>query len=195
MIPRRYLLLGLGAVLAVLASLVGVDSCRRHQGAQGEQQAQQHIQEANAHASQAQAVPDHSEALAAEKANTDRAWSEVRRLRALVASQTPGVPGPAEGAGPAVGQPATDHRDELLAADRVLIEAQAGQIAALDLALKDEQRRSSEWKAAFEAERKATAAQQAATEAWKKAVTTSRWRGRFEGAAVGALLGYLGGKR
>ena len=187
----RHAAYGLCALLAALALLWGLGAWQQHRGAQGDHQAAIHTGEANAHASQAQAVPDHSEALAAEKANADRAWSEVRRLRALVAAQTPGVPGPAEGPGPAVGQPPADHRDELLAADRVLIEAQAGQIAALVLALKDEQRRSSEWKAAFEAERKATAAQQAATEAWRGAVTASRWRGRIEGFAAGVALGYV----
>ena len=36
MIRRRYLLLGLGAVLAILAGLAGVDSCRKHQGTEAE---------------------------------------------------------------------------------------------------------------------------------------------------------------
>ena len=76
----------------------------------------------------------------------------------------------------------------------MLIREQAGQIGALKLALSDEQKRSGEWKAAFESERKARMAQEAATEAWKKAVTTSRWRGRVEGFAAGLALGYVGGK-
>mgnify|MGYP000990923618 CR=1 FL=1 len=40
-----------------------------------------------------------------------------------------------------------------------------------------------------------TAAQAAATAAWKQAVATSRWRGRVEGFAAGVALGYVGGKR
>lgn len=83
----------------------------------------------------------------------------------------------------------------MLAADAVLIEAQAGQIAALGLALTDEQRRSEQFRLAYESERKATAAQEAATRAWKQAMTTSKWRGRIEGFAAGAALGYVGGRR
>jgi len=191
----RYAAYGLCAVLAVLASLIGVDSCRQRQGTQAEQQAeqqaQQHTQEATSHAIQAQAIPDHSAALATEKANANRAWSEVRRLRALVAAQAPGVPDPAEGHGAPVGGPAVDHRDELLVAQDELIAKQESQIAALGLALTDEQRRSEQFRLAYEAERKATAAQAAATAAWKKAVTTSRWRGRAEGFVAGVALGYV----
>ncbi len=90
---------------------------------------------------------------------------------------------------------APDHRDELLAADAVLIAKQDAQIQGLTVALTDEQARSEQFRLAFEAERKATAAQQAATEAWKKAVTTSKWMGRAQGFAAGVALGYVGGKR
>lgn len=86
---------------------------------------------------------------------------------------------------------APDHRDELLAAQDELIAKQAGQISTLKVALTDEQARSEQFRLAFESERKATAAQQAATEAWKKAVTTSKWRGRIEGFAAGVALGYV----
>lgn len=72
-----------------------------------------------------------------------------------------------------------------------LIQKQDAQIQGLKLALSDEQKRSEQWRLAYESERKAQAAQQAATEAWKQAVTTSRWRGRVEGFAAGVALGYV----
>lgn len=72
-----------------------------------------------------------------------------------------------------------------------LIDKLQTQVGGLKVALDDEKRRSEQWRQAFEAERKATAAQQAATEAWKKAVTTSRWRGRAEGFVAGVALGYV----
>lgn len=192
----RYVALGLGAILLVLASLAGVDSCRKRQGSQAEHQAAVHQGEANAHVQQAQAVPDHAAELAQAKADVAGARAEVERLRRIVAAQRrQGVPDPAGPAAPDPGPVAPDHRDELLAADAVLIAKQDAQIQGLTVALTDEQARSEQFRLAFEAERKATAAQQAATVAWKQAVTTSKWRGRIEGFAAGVALGYVGGKR
>jgi len=192
MIPRRYLLMGLGAVLAILAALVGVDSCRKHDATQAETQSAIHQGEANAHVQQAQAIPDHSAELAQAQAVVAGERAENARLRRLVEAERRARV--SDHAGAAVPDPAAvpaDHRDELLAADAVLIAKQDAQIQGLQVALMDERKRSAEFKAAFEAERKATAAQQAATEAWKKAVTTSRWRGRIEGFAAGVALGYV----
>ena len=196
MIPHRYLLLGLGAVLAIFASLAGVDSCRKKQGSQAEIQSAIHQGEANAHASQAQAIPDHSEALAQAKKDVAGARVEVERLRRILeAERRARVPDPAVPDAPNVQPSAVDHRDELLAADAVLIAKQDEQIHGLQMALMDESKRSAEFKAAFESERKASMAQAAATKAWKEAVTTSRWRGRAEGFIAGAVLGYVGARR
>ena len=196
MIPRRYLLIGLGAVLAILASLAGVDSCRKHQGTEAEHQAAIHQGEANAHASQAQAIPDHAAELQSAKDDVARARAEVARVKRLLAAQSGhAVPDPAgQGSSlPPVVDP--DPRDQVIASQGVLIEKQDAQIQGLQVALMDERKRSSEFKAAFEAERKATAAQEAATRAWKQAVTTSKWMGRAQGFAAGVALGYVGGKR
>ena len=192
----RYAALGLGAILLVLVSLAGVDSCRRHQGASSETQAAIHQGEANAHAQAAQSIPDHSQALAEAQAGVDRARAEVARLRRLLAAQPrPGVPSNAR-PDPAPAEPvAPDHRDELLVAQGDLIDRLQAQVGGLKLALSDEQARSEQFRMAFEAERKATAAQAAATRAWKQAVTTSKWRGRIEGFVAGVALGYLEGKR
>lgn len=51
-----------------------------------------------------------------------------------------------------------------------------------------------QWKATADLRQKQAMAQEAATEAWKQAVTASRWRGRIEGFAAGVALGYVGGK-
>jgi len=188
----RYAAYGLCALLAVLASLIGVDSCRQRQGWQAEVQAAIHTGEANAHVQQAQAIQDHAAELAQAKTDVAGARAEVERLRRIVAAQRrQGVPDPAGPAAPDPGPVAPDHRDELLAADAVLIAKQDAQIQTLTVALTDEQARSEQFRLAFEAERKATAAQAAATEAWKKAVTTSKWRGRIEGFAAGVALGYV----
>jgi len=191
----RYAIYGLCALLAILAGLSGVDSCRRSQGHGSEIQSAIHQGEAQTHAQAAESVPDHSQALASAAADSARAWAEVRRLRKIVGTPLPALP---DSAVPpqAGGDPAVDLRtQQLLAADRELIDAQDRQIQALTLALTDEQRRSAEFREAYEAERKATAAQAAATKSWKEAVTTSRWRGRIEGFAAGVALGYVGGRR
>ena len=191
-----------GAVLVAVAVLYLLLSLP-HDGPAQEIQSAIHQGEAQTHAQAAQSIPEHGAALQAAEARTQAAEAGLARARAalaraeqrLAAQQGAPVPVPA---GPGATEPlpvAPDPRAEVIARQQVLIEAQDGQIAALGLALKDEQRRSSEFRAAYEAERKATAAQAAATEAWKKAVTTSRWRGRIEGFAAGAALGFLGGRR
>lgn len=191
-VTPRHAAYGLCALLAALALLWGLGSWQQRHGAQWETQSAIHQGEANAHVSQAQAIPDHSQELAEAKAAVARARAEVERVKRLLAAK-PGhaVPDPA-GSGSAL-PPSVDPdpRDAVIASQGVLIEKQEAQIKGLELALLDEGKRSSEWKAAFDAERKATAAQAAATEAWKKAVTTSRWRGRVEGFVAGAALGYV----
>lgn len=182
------------AVLLILGSLAGYKSCRKSQGSANEIQSAVHQGEAQTYAQTAQAIPDHTAAIqAAEaraKASENKAGNLKRERDSLLARLA------------AVPSVSPDLRDEVIVKDaeviqaqRVQIEDQTGQIAVLGLALKDEQHRSAEFQAAYESERKATAAQAAATEAWKKAVTASRWQGRIEGFAAGVALGYVGGKR
>lgn len=192
----RYAALGLGAILLVLVSLAGVDSCRRHQVASSETQAAIHQGEANAHAQAAQSIPDHSQALAEAQAGVDRARAEVARLRKLLAAKpSVAVPDPA-GEGPALPPVVPpDLRDSTIAALESLVTEQDAQIGSLKSALSDEQKRSTEQRLRAEALERSIMAQQAATEAWKKAVTASRWRGRAEGFVAGVALGYLEGKR
>lgn len=188
-------LLGLAVLLGGLTALaVWSEHRQANLGAQAEHAAAVHEGEANAHVSQAQAIPDHSAALAQAQADVAGARAEVERLRRIVAAQrrqrVPDPAGPAE----APAQPVEpDHRDELLAADAVLIARQDAQIQWLKAALADEQKRSEQWRQAFEDERKRALAQEAATEAWRSAVKTSRWTGRAEGAGTVLALVKLAG--
>jgi hypothetical protein len=179
----------------VVALLLTHQSCVEKRGNDAGQQAQQHIGEANTHANQAQAIPDHAEELEATKKDVAGARAEVARLRKLLEAK-PGVPvpDPVGPDSPNIPTPPPDHRDEVIAAQDVLITKLDGQVLTLETALRDEQKRSGEFKAAFESERKAFAAQEAATKAWKDAVNASRWQGRIEGFAVGVASGYLAGK-
>jgi hypothetical protein len=177
----------IGAVAVVVASLFAFQAYKSHRGLANQIKAQEFKGEADVHVNQAQAVPEHAQELAQAKADVARARAEVQRLRGLVAAQgRTRVPDPTGDPAPAPGPVAPDHRDELLAADAVLIDKQDTQIQVLTVALTDKTKQADEWHAAFDAERKRAMAQEAATAAWKDAVKTSRWTGRAEGA--GAVL-------
>ncbi len=195
-IRLTYILAALAAGLLIWWGVAsGLDAYHQHQGAQNQAQANHHDQEAQAHVNQAQSVPDHSQELAKAQADVDRARAEVARLKRLLATKPlvpipdSVTPNPTHDAGLA-----GDNRDQIIAAQDVLIKAQDTQISGLKLALADEQKKSYHWEAAYNDEHKAFMAQQAATEAWKKAVKESLWKGRIEGFAVGIATGYAGGK-
>lgn len=189
------------ALVLTWAFATGLDSCHRRKAEGSEAQAQQHIQEAQTHAQAAESIPDHSQELVRLSAEVARLRAQANRskvgVKPVVPSPVQPIPTDAvvgqglEGDGRNLVGRLQSHITDLEA----LNEAQAGQIAALDLALRDEQRRSSEWEQAFRHERDARMAQEAATSAWKKAVTTSKWRGRAEGFAAGIALGFAGGRR
>jgi hypothetical protein len=195
--PRLAYILGALAVGLLIwwGVATAMDAYHQHQGAAQEQVSHQQDQEAQSHANIAQQIPDHAADLAAAQADVDRARAEVARLRKILASK-PSVPvsDPVNPNPPLAPSVAPDHRDETIAALDVLVRAQDSQIAGLKLALTDEQKRSSEWRAAYQHEQQARLAQEAATNAWKASIKESRWRGRIEGFALGTALGYVGGK-
>jgi outer membrane murein-binding lipoprotein Lpp len=186
------------AALLLLAGGVfwGIDRYQKGKGTKNEQQSQQLQGEANAHASNASSIPDHAQQLQSAKDDVARARAEVERVKRLLAAKPIiSVPDHSGSGSPLPSAVDPDPRDQVIASQGVLIEKLDAQVGGLQLALSDEQKRSAEFKLAFETERKATAAQAVATEAWKKAVTSIRWRGRVEGFAAGVALGYVGGKR
>ena len=181
--------IGLALILGALAAMAGFESCQRHKAEQAEQVSTQQAQEADSHAQAAESIPVHQAELAAAKA-------DVERLRKKLASRpAPLAPLPAvePDGGSGGGGDVAVLREQIAERDE-LIQAQDRQIAALESAYADERKRSAEFREAYEAERRATAAQAAATKAWKEAVTTSRWKGRVEGFAAGIALGYVGGR-
>lgn len=192
--------IGLGLVLLVLAvCVVGADSCKRKRAQGNEVDAAVHVGSAQVHEARAndaeKALPEVQAKLQATQDSLDRARAEVDRLRKKVASQPQLVPGPAGAGEPVQPLPATDHRDELIASQQVLIGEQDKKITLQAEALRLALVRGDEYKAQAVDERKARMAQEAATEAWKQAVVTSRWRGRAEGFAAGLALGFVGGRR
>lgn len=189
-----------GAVLLIIGSLVfGFDSCHKRRGAVAETIAHIAEGEANAHQSAAgrsdARLPEIEARLAEATAGMAGARAEVARLRKALATRPEAVPGP-DGAPTAPDESlAADPRDALIASQDVLIASQDAVITEQARKIAVLQVSRDEWKNTAEARERQALAQEAATRAWKSAVTTSRWRGRVEGFAAGAALGYLGGRR
>jgi len=184
------LAVGLFGVMAM-----GLEKIRETQAAKAQTQADVAKGEAKAHADQAQAIPDHSLELARATQDVAGARAEVARLKRLLASKPGDAGAHSDGAGQAdLPVVAPDHRDELIAAQDALVGSLNGKITVLESALADETSRSGQWKAAYEASQRQAMAQEAATRAWKDAVTASRWSGRVQGFAVGIATGYVAGK-
>jgi small-conductance mechanosensitive channel len=169
-----------------------VRSCSaRHQAAQQEAQADQHHEQAIQQAAQG-GVHDQVAQAQADKATQDalavaRLRAELARLRArpVQPPPTPGAPDPVDVAPPP--DPVLAQADALIAAQDQQIQDQAAEIHTLTLA-------RDSWKAAYEDEAKAAAAQRIAMEAQAAAIRSSRWQGRIEGFLVGVGAGYVGGK-
>ena len=194
--------LGLFLVIGGLAALsLGLESCRKHTGSQNEVTA--HIAEgvANAHQSQAQAsdalLPNLQAKLAATEEKLGRVSSErdalLKRLAAQPVPHDPAVVPTVELV--AALHAAVEVRDEVIAKDaeviagqEVLIKNQSEQVLVLTTS-------RDEWKATAEARERHAQAQEAATKAWKQAVSAAEWNGGLKGFAVGAALGLLGGRR
>ena len=185
----------------------GVDSCHNTSGTQEERNANIASGEANAHQTQAQAsdalVSDLKAKLEGQKADLGRIASERDALlRKLAAKPKPNA-NPA-GSGVAPTDPMGDDRPALIdhiseltvliAKDAEVIETQNQVINSQSGVIQVLTASRDEWRQTAEFREKQALAQEAATRAWKKSVTSSRWQGRLEGFAVGVALGYVGGK-
>ena len=202
MAPRLWHILATaGLALGVLAGVVfGIDAIRQHQGAGAEHNAAVASGEANAHQHNAQAqdaaIADLQAQRKADKANLDRVASErdalLRKLAAIRQSNSHSAgddPSPTQNVGS--DDSALEAAEAVIAKDAEVIEAQANFIEGQKTEISALTISRNEWKATAEARERQALAQEAATEAWKKAVTTSKWRGRIEGFAAGVALGYV----
>jgi hypothetical protein len=128
--------------------------------------------------------------------DVDSARAEVQRLRKLLAAQPKPSPNP-PGSDPANVQPVADPgiNVQLDHAKDVLIDDQDKQIQGLKAESAAKTVQINQLNEALALRLKAEQAQQAATEAWKGAVTSAEWKGGFKGLAIGAIVGYLGAKR
>lgn len=183
-----------------LSGLVVAEKIHEHQAQASDHQTAIHEGEANAHQSQANA----SDAKVSDlQAKVDSQAQELGRLNAerdALLKRLAAKPVPHEDpAVPAVGlvdalEAAVSDRDDVIAKDAEVIAAQDGRIKGLEAVNGQLVASRDEWKAAFESERKARQAQEAASRAWKDAVTTSEWKGGIKGFIAGTALGYLGAR-
>lgn len=186
--------------------MAGLDSCRKHEGSASEVTANIESGVASVHQQNAQAqdpiIADLKAQHEKDAANLGRLNAErdalLKRLASIPKPHVdPAVPGAvgSDGVGPS-GNPgeldllrATVEKDaEVIEAQEILIKNQSEQILVIT-------KKAEEWEAAAKARERQALAQEAATKAWKDAVTTSRTRGRIEGFAAGFALGYVGGRR
>ena len=204
----RIAVIGLAVIIGGLGVMAGLRSCVEGAGNHAEQQAHAYVGAANVHqeqAGKAEAKVAELEALAARQAADLGRLSAERDalLRELASKPRPGSDPTGDGLLPvgSVGHDCAalaerlDVAEAVIAKDAEVIEAQSQQIATGAEALRVAMTRGDDYKAAFESERKARQAQEAATKAWKSAVTTSKWKGRIEGFAAGVALGFVGGRQ
>ena len=152
------------------------------------------------HAQNAEQIPSHDAVLQSTSQDVARARAKVARVDAHLAA-IPSVPIPVD---PSQGQalpqvvdsdPGVQGLRDALAAQRELTTAQDAQIQALQSALTDETKRSTEYRLAYEAESRRAAGLEIALAAQKHVSASDKWLGRVQGFAVGVALGYVGGKR
>lgn len=202
----RRILLSLTLLLG-LAGLWAYSCARYEEGriSRTEQVAQQKKEEADGHAAAARQAEARVQARASE---LDQLQAEVDRLRAKLARPSVGRPAVVPVSLPPVpdaavvdqgleeaGRHVVDGLRAQLADQAELIQAQDKLIQGLKFDNADLRAESDHWQKAFQAERDRATSIQLALDAQKHVNQASRWRGRFEGFAVGVALGYVGGRR
>jgi hypothetical protein len=173
-------------IVAAIALMFTVNSCRRKQGSVAEQRAAVESGVADTLVNQARIIETHKVELAkaaaktlATEASLVKSRAEVARVKKILAEAPPTIP---------------DGRDDVIAAQGALIADQDTKIVALEgensvlkIALSDEQKRSETYRLAEEARGRQAQAQEAATKAWKQAVSSAEWKGAAKGAPAGAI--------
>ncbi|MDR3684765.1 MAG: hypothetical protein P4L11_13640 [Geothrix sp.] len=198
MTPLRWKILA-GAIVAlvlVYGTFWVVEHHRRATGSKDEAQAQVFKGEANATEAQARQTDAKTEDAKAGDVAAGKVVARVEAERAPLRKAWESRPVPPDILPPA----ASDDRaalieqlhqaEALIEKDQEDIEALQKACAAKDVLIASALQRGDEWKATAELREKQALAQEAATAAWKEAVTASRWEGRMEGGgAVGGIWG------
>ncbi len=190
--------IGLGLILAMLAGLASYGAYQKKKGTTNEITAAEAKGEANAHQTQAQTSDKALQDLQAKHLETQAALGRLSAERSALLKRLElerQARLDAESAHPAAVEPVPDVRDAVITKDAEVIAAQAVVIGQKDAEIAQLTISRDEWKATAEARERQAIAQEAATKAWKKAVTESKWMGRAQGFAAGVVVGYVEGRR
>lgn len=179
---------------------LGVDSCGKGSVIKAEQQANAAHGAADAHQTQAQAsdklVADLQARVASAAQDMDRLQAERAALLRKLAATVPTVPSHPDNA-PAVGPvpgPVVDVRDQVIAKDAELIQAQSKVISDQAEVIGTLVVSRDAWKATAEARQREAAGLRIALDAQRSVATSSRWLGRVQGFAIGLGAGFVAGR-
>ena len=205
MIPLPRILFGAAvAVLLFGAVAFGLDSCGKSRANKSEIDAAFNKGQASGFRDGAAKADKEVEGLSVQVARQDENVARLvserdAALQRLAASRRAGQPavGPSDSSPkpPVVVVDQEDARDGVILADARLIDGLQTQVKGLqaeNLALVTAR---DQWKLASEAEARRAAGLQIALDAQKHVAASGKWLGRVQGFAVGAALGYVGGKR
>lgn len=194
-------LLGGLLIIGVLGGMaLGVESCGKGRVDGATANANIAHGEADAHQAQAQTsdqvVSDLQARVAGAAADVDRLKAErLRLLRALAAKvpQVPSDPDPAV-APPTQPSPLADVRDQVIAKDAEMIQAQQVVISDQAAVIGTLIISRDAWKATASAREREAAQLRIALDAMKTVQSSGKWLGRVEGFAIGLGAGYVAGR-
>jgi len=193
--------LGLALIVGVVFSTaLGSESCNRGKVAQATIQAAEANGAASAHQTSAQA----SDAKVADlEARVESAVQDVGRHKAeraallrKLAAKVPPVPSDPDHtvAPPTQPSPVVDVRDQLIAKDAEVIQAQGKQIEDQAVVIGALTVSRDMWKATAEARTREAAGLRIALDAQKSVASSGKWVGRIQGFAIGIGAGYVAGR-
>ena len=179
------------ALVAIWAVIVMRGCAAQRQVARDVVQAQAQHEQAVIHAAQGGSHDQEAQTLQAKIAADAQLVAQLRRQLARAHAvpvqppPTPGAPDPQPVVAP--DPPVPDSRDALIQAQDQQIQDQAAEITTLTLS-------RDSWHAAYDAEARSSTARRLAMDAQMAAMKAERWKGRFEGLAVGLGAGFVAGK-
>lgn len=180
------------ALLLAIWVLIVMRGCSaQRQVARDVVQAQAQHEQAVIHAAQGASHDQEAQTLQAKIAADAQLVAQLRRQLArqnaapVPVPPAPGAPDPQPVVAP--DSPVPDSRDALIQAQDQQIQDQAAEITTLTLS-------RDSWHAAYDSEAMASTARRLAMDAQMAAMKAERWKGRFEGLAVGLGAGFVAGK-
>ena len=176
------------------------ESCGKGKTGKAEQQANEAHGAADAHQAQAQTsdqvVQDLKAQVASAAENVDRLQAERLRLLRALAAKVPQVPSdPDPAVAPALEpSPVADVRDQVIAKDAELIQAQQVVISEQAAVIGTLTVSRDAWKATAGAREREAAQLRIALDAMKTVQSSGKWLGRVQGFAIGLGAGYATGR-